>query len=120
MEKVEVKKENKPTGYIPVKRSKFLEDGKSLAIAARWNTPGPDVYNLPSTIGHKSFDSRLKKTPAYTISGKLNVNMNTTGSPGPIYNPTFKLDSNAPAYTLKGKRRESSSYSILNKTQVCS
>ena len=109
MEKIEVKKdENKSNGYVPVKRSKFLEDGKSLAIAARWRTPGPDIYNLPSTIGYQSFDSSFKKTPAYTISRKHHVALNTTGSPGPIYYPTFKLDKNAPAYTVQGKRKEPS------------
>lgn len=26
--------------YKPEKRSRFLDDGKTLAIEARWNTPG--------------------------------------------------------------------------------
>ncbi len=103
---------NSYENYVPPKKSKFLDDGKTLAICRRYNTPGPSVYTLPPTIGYIKHDLTIPKNPAYSISQKLPTLVHKNSSPGPIYFPTFN-PSTCTGFAITGKRREISKSPFL-------
>lgn len=68
---------------------------------------GPNQYSLPCTIGHKNFQTSIKSSPQYSLSGRskfMSITYGMDDSQAKLYFPSLNfVKANSPKWTLVGK-----------------